>query len=330
MDHQKFWRRVFARYVAGKYQPAESKLLDRFFEKHEADVAEATAKAPGEPMEEIRQRMLKNVRQKIRPSLKDRFFHKRLIQGVAASLFLSLGFLFVMQKKSEVPENISANELSASESWKSIVTQAAEQRQITLPDGSQVHLNYQSNLRYQTADYGQTERRVYLEGEAFFEVLRDEKRPFIVETQKLTTRVLGTSFNINTQDNQYAVTVASGRVEVQSTRSEGNEKVSLTANQQATLDSLDEHLVFDEQISGDVFRWREGLIAFRETPIVAVKNSLERAYGAHIHINSQLRGRSITAQYQGKSLTDVLDDLCFLLGANYEIRDNQNVFIIPQ
>lgn len=329
MDQQKFWRRLFTRYVEGKSQPAERKLLDQFFEKQQAE-AEKLEITSEEPPDEIRQRMLKNVQREIRPTFKDRFSRKWLAQGVAASLFLGLGYFFLIQKKSESPDELKQHMFNASASWEQVSTEAAEQRQVTLPDGSQVHLNYQSSLRYQAADYGQTERRVYLEGEAFFEVQRDEQRPFIVETQKLTTRVLGTSFNVNTQDNQYVVAVASGSVEVQATRPGEKEKVSLTANQQAALSSLDDQLVFSNQISTDVFLWREGLMAFSNTPMASVKTRLERAYATQIHIDPKLLDRSVTARYQQKPLPEVLDDLCFLLGATYEIRENQHVFIIPQ
>ena len=93
MDQQKFWRRLFTRYVEGKSQPAERKLLDQFFEKQQAE-AEKLEITSEEPPDEIRQRMLKNIQREIRPTFKDRFSRKWLAQGVAASLFLGLGYLF--------------------------------------------------------------------------------------------------------------------------------------------------------------------------------------------------------------------------------------------
>lgn len=88
-------------------------------------------------------------------------------------------------------------------------------QQITLSDGSTVWINAGSELKY-TTEFRDNTREVYLNGEAYFNIKKDLKRPFIVHTGKLTTTVLGTAFNIKTdaKNNQIKVTVTRGKVKV--------------------------------------------------------------------------------------------------------------------
>ena len=89
------------------------------------------------------------------------------------------------QKQEEVPEE-----------YNTLVTPRGSEYSLTLADGTQVWLNAASRLRFFTSDRGR-ERRVWLEGEAYFEVAHDARRPFIVESGGQSIRVLGTRFNIN-------------------------------------------------------------------------------------------------------------------------------------
>ncbi|MDR2413827.1 MAG: DUF4974 domain-containing protein [Odoribacteraceae bacterium] len=85
--------------------------------------------------------------------------------------------------------------------------------QLVLDDRTRVFLNSESTLRF-PAFFDGDERRVFLEGEAYFEVSRDEARPFIVITGEVETRVLGTRFNVNAREGEVTTTLASGRVRV--------------------------------------------------------------------------------------------------------------------
>jgi ferric-dicitrate binding protein FerR (iron transport regulator) len=98
-----------------------------------------------------------------------------------------------------------------------ISTGTREVKKVDLPDGSIVWLNANSHIRIHTDFQGQTQRDVYLdEGEAFFKVKRNIHRPFLVYTGSISTRVLGTSFNINAYKELHksVVSVVTGRVQV--------------------------------------------------------------------------------------------------------------------
>ena len=99
--------------------------------------------------------------------------------------------------------------------FNTIVVPRKGEYQLILADGSKVYLNSESRLRFPTRFVG-TERRVYLEGEGYFEIAKDALMPFIVETGELDVRVLGKSFNVNAYASEKSIrtTLASGRVQV--------------------------------------------------------------------------------------------------------------------
>src|SRR5690606_1488289 len=111
---------------------------------------------------------------------------------------------------------------------------------ITLSDGSQVWLNESSTIRY-PEHFEKDKREVLLSGEACFDVGPDKKRPFVVKTSKVTTRVLGTSFNVNAyqKEPQTKVTVETGRVAVSlaGDQKEQREVAQLTPQQELVVNN---------------------------------------------------------------------------------------------
>lgn len=122
----------------------------------------------------------------------------QILSKYAAIVLISvgLGFLFKEMAKSQ-PTNY--------------LTLEGETRTVVLSDSSLVFLN-ESSLIAVSADYGVDERAVELEGEAFFEITKDQDRPFVVETGGTTTTVLGTAFNLNAVGGEVALVVVSGKV----------------------------------------------------------------------------------------------------------------------
>lgn len=86
-----------------------------------------------------------------------------------------------------------------------VVTQLGERSQVVLPDGTKVWLNSSSSVEY-VAPFFSRQRRVKMEGEAYFEVEHDRRAPFVVSTNGLDIEVLGTRFNIRNDDNEHRVT----------------------------------------------------------------------------------------------------------------------------
>lgn len=144
---------------------------------------------------------------------------------------------------------------------------------LILDDGTRVWMNSESKLRYPVTFHG-SERRVYLEGEAYFEVKHDEEHPFLVETRKLSTRVLGTEFNVQAYESQEInVTLVQGSVVVSKNTGDTGEVV-LKPGENACLgeDSLRVEAV-------DVLKyisWKEGFFYYNNVRLEDILDELGR------------------------------------------------------
>lgn len=207
---------------------------------------------------------------------------------------------------------------------------------IPLSDGSQVRLNAGSKIRFPRFFDGDT-REVYLEGEAFFQVTRDEKRPFIVRSGDLITTVLGTSFNVKAYRNEnIAVTVATGKVRVAAKAQEGdlsgdsrdqeqgaNAPLILAPNEQAIY-SLTVGDIQKREVEAEKYlSWSKGILRFDGARLEEVILQLSRWYGVDFQFeNEGLKECLIVAQYDNATLVTVLENLKFVLGITYEFTED--------
>lgn len=113
-----------------------------------------------------------------------------------------------------------------------LVTLKGEKSYLQLPDGTKVWLNSCTTIQY-AEDYGRSNRNIHLSGEAYFEVARNEKKPFIVKANGIDVKALGTAFNISAypEDTQLITTLFSGKVAVQPTLTK--QQIMLAPNQVA-------------------------------------------------------------------------------------------------
>jgi transmembrane sensor len=187
---------------------------------------------------------------------------------------------------------------------------------IVLPDGSRVKLNSESHLEYYS-DFDQ-ERSVKLIGEAFFEVERDEQRPFTVKSGDLSVNVLGTSFNVKAFpfEEHIKVALVSGKVSVE--KHAGLEKVQLQElipgemlvynyqNMQMQTEPFDYNLTV---------AWKDGALNFKEVGFDEVVKILERWYGVAIDVKP---GKDMSGKYTGFYKDESLDMILEGLGFAYE------------
>jgi ferric-dicitrate binding protein FerR (iron transport regulator) len=166
---------------------------------------------------------------------------------------------------------------------KTIVVERGSTDAIKLDDGTEVKLNAATTIRYPVGLKGNI-REVYLEGEAFFNVTPDPKRPFIVHCNLANVEVLGTSFNIRTYDSSFRAALVSGAVAI--TTQEG-EKVKLNPGYTATLDTHIPQLLVSAYKPDTVLGWLSGTYRFENTPLREVCRMAERVYNIRILINSK-------------------------------------------
>lgn len=163
------------------------------------------------------------------------------------------------------------------EEYNKLVTPIGGEYRLTLSDGTKVFLNAASELKYPVEFMG--DRRVVdLDGEAYFEVHKDNQRPFVVRTKGEEVCVLGTSFNVNTygDDGRIYTTLVNGSVRVLSVKN-GQEKV-LTPGMQGVMNMQTGQLMVREVDVESYVAWREGRFVFRTMTLDLIMQQLQRWY----------------------------------------------------
>lgn len=191
------------------------------------------------------------------------------------------------------------------------VSTMAETRNVILPDGSSVLLNRHSSLSYPKR-FKSDNREVQLTGEAYFEVSKDQKHPFIVQTEHINVQVLGTHFNVDAYRNNPEVktTLLTGSVAV-SNKSK-SVRVILKPNEIAIYNKVEEKLTRKvlENVEDEI-SWRQGEFIFDDLPLQEIARELSNSFGATIHIaDTALQNFRITASFRnGEDLTTILSVL---------------------
>jgi ferric-dicitrate binding protein FerR (iron transport regulator) len=210
-------------------------------------------------------------------------------------------------------------------------TGPGQQLSVRLPDGSKVWLNASTTLNAPDEFRGPT-RDLHLNGEAFFEVQHDERKPFYVHTPGFYTRVLGTSFDVKayTDDGQGIwVTVATGKVAVGEEDSlRGKQELAkLVPNHRGRYDHITKIFYHDTIAAAQITAWREGKLIFRQASLKEMVSTLERWYGIAIDVEtSSTLECSFTADYYaGIGLRDILEALRITGKIDYEIGDKKVV-----
>lgn len=188
-------------------------------------------------------------------------------------------------------------------------TTAGQTEDLLLADGSRVVLNENSTLRFYEAG---NERRVTLEGEAFFDVARDENKPFVITTGELETRVLGTSFNVRAYPAEpVEVAVATGSVQV----SDDDEKVVLKPDELVTYAPTTKKLSATQANEVNAQAWAQKELSYENTQLRELLPALERFYGRKIVVtNAALLNCPLTARFLANDLEAAITLLEFQFG----------------
>lgn len=242
---------------------------------------------------------------------------RRLMWPMAAAASLVMGyFLFVSWPVGEAvaPEKI-------------VSTQYHEHRELVLEDSSHIWMNSKSTLRYPER-FASAQRKVFLEGEAFFQITKNPDRPFIVQAGNLAIRVLGTSFNIKSfeNENQTVVTLATGKVEIEWG---GHHPITLVPGERLTYTKSDGMFQKTAVDASESYAWRDGMWQFTSVPLREVSQALERRYGVQVYITDpQLEHTRITFRQRDQDLNEMLDMLAFTAKFSYTIKGD-SVLLAP-
>lgn len=247
--------------------------------------------------------------------------------SVAAVLFILVGLGFWWTKTNRL--NRGSNDMAAAIDWQEVTVDFGHQINLTLNDGSLVRLAPGSRFRYPRA-FDQKERNVYLEGEAFFEVSRDTSRPFIVQTQNLQTRVLGTSFNIEAYGKQALekVVVVTGKVSVSKTAGGKPELLAyLTPNKQLKFNGADSAYHVSEIPVNIVAAVKSGKLVFDGSTMQEIGEAIQRRYGVAVHFSAaRIARKRLTTMLDYSSIDHLANMLSLATGLNVRHKNGHLYF----
>jgi ferric-dicitrate binding protein FerR (iron transport regulator) len=294
--------------LEGNLTSEERLLLNQWYEGLEAE--------NGKLLDTRKKANLKRLRSKIK-SGQSRKIDFRWIGWVAASAIILLGLFEIYNRDNLVLPDHQINEKKAYEEF---VNPKGVRRQLSLPDGSKILLNSGSKIRVSKGFT--TNRKVLLEGEAFFEVAKDAENPFIVITDNLETKVLGTAFTVRAYKGKpQIVSVKEGKVNVREASGQRpDENNFLIANEQLTYKEdfgLGTKIKFNPVTQ---FAWVEGKIIFEQTPINEVFDTLSDWYGLEsVQLSDQNMKCQVTGIYTRMTLEDIMESIKYATGIAYEI-----------
>lgn len=195
---------------------------------------------------------------------------------VAAVVLLTLGLNTVYHHLFDREEPVA---------MQTVTVPAGQRVNIKLPDGSNVWLNARTTLRFPFA-FRSGRRKVELDGEAYFDVVKDKKHPFIVETSKAKVEVYGTQFNVDAyaDRDEFETTLMSGSVKVISAANPLDMQ-TLAPDSKAYLE--EGRLKVAPVDDYNPYRWKEGLICFRNETFRNIMKDFEKYYGMSIHVENK-------------------------------------------
>jgi ferric-dicitrate binding protein FerR (iron transport regulator) len=327
MDKIEFVK-LLNRYTEGIATEEEKQLFDRFFEQCQKEGEAYWFKWELSKSEKIKLGIYQSLNRRIDKEEKVGSKQKKKIMTsllkVVASIIMIIGLGFLIHK--EVSKKPAIHYITKT-------AERGERLTITLNDGTSIKLNSRSSITF--PDVFQTgSREVSLKGEAFFEVKRDTANPFIVKTDQVYTTVLGTSFNIKAfEEEDIQVTVASGKVRVETSTTDGNNKrfldtKILTPGEQAVFEKETANLTKREVSLERNLAWKSNIIYFDDTPLSEVVKILGNWFDLEIKLeNEELGSCLISGKYKSDKLTNILESLRFLQGIEYDITGERQLLL---
>ncbi len=255
-------------------------------------------------------------------------FIKKNQYPIAAILVVFIGLLvsalfIISQVDSNNSNSEIAEKIARQSELISKTTPKGRKFRMKLSDGSFVHLNSVSQITYPDS-FKKNERNVEVMGEVYFEVERDENRPFNIKVKDYSIEVLGTSFNVQAYEGEedFSVTVKSGAVKINLDRL-GNNTITLSKDQKLLYNPYTNVTEVVDVKSDEDLSWREGMLKFESTPMAKVEKMLERWYGIDLVVNnSDLYKKTITGVHQNESIKSVIEALTFATGSKYTVKGN--------
>jgi len=233
-----------------------------------------------------------------------------LTRAAAILLLPVLAFLFYTLSENAEIKIESAQVTNLPVDSLEIIAPIGSRTVVQLTDGSEVHLNYGSRLKYPQTFTGDS-REVRLTGEGYFDVAHNPEKPFIVKTGKLNVKALGTAFNVWAYPENDAVqtTLVNGKVVLESVEKEGIIKTicPMTPGQHVNCNVKTGTVSSSEGNIEKYIAWKEGKLIFDETTILEVAEKLGRMFNVSIEVDDNIKDYTYTVTFEDEPLFQILE-----------------------
>jgi len=264
---------------------------------------------------EIKSEIRKNIGLKMHGQAQASMFKMYFKIAASVLLILSLGLYF------------GSNYINTSSQYTEINAASGKTTEVLLSDGSKIILQAKSRLKFPKVFSGENREVFLYEGEAFFDIAKDPGRPFIVTTKKVSTKVLGTAFNISFYEDQQemSVTVVRGKVSV--SNSDGNQ-VLLDPDQQVVINKVSGSFKKSAVDARENIGWTEGRIQLNNQTMMHAAELLEKRYDINIKFASpEIHVIRFTATFdKTDSLISILNDISRINQLTYTIESKEVIF----
>ncbi len=318
-------KELLRKYLNGSATPEEQALVDAWYDSlSEGD----RHRLNDDERKDLRSAYWQSLRSEMQTYREPRAVWPALLIAAAVS---ALVFMIIFYGPTFLAQNEKPSLAQTELTYHIIENHTPEEKVVILSDSSLITLSPGSDL-WVASSFNDVDRRVKLSGEAFFDIHRDEARPFFVVANEVVTRVLGTSFTVTAypDDTDITVAVASGKVSVYAhvdgILTPGKENVVLTPNQQAVYDKTERKvsrlLVKEPQIV--ITKEEAEKIRFDGIAVSEIFKVLEKMYGVEIDFDEKAFSTcSMTTSVSDKDLYERIDVICAITGASYTVDDGR-------
>jgi len=324
---QKVPSELINKYLKGECSPAEEKELHQWYNSFE-DRPDTTTSISAAERAQLKQRMFEEIKQKAgieadysSHSIKKTFNLYSTIAGIAAMLVLAISAVFYFNKSS-----LNKTEYAVQPQDERVINSTQKLVKHVFPDGSIAWMRPSTIISYKKGFNSSENREISMKGEAFFEIKRNPKRPFIVKTGEVYTKVLGTSFNVKSYkgDKTTEVSVVTGKVMVYtlSGREKDVKQEAFLLPKEKVIAAVTSRFEKKSETNKDMDIWQKRSLSFNNVPVKEVVAALNERFKVAIEIKDPIINQyQLTADFTDVNLPSVLELLSKSLSITYEINN---------
>lgn len=320
MENNSWVYRLFRKYTSGGASPEEKEFLDQYYQSFE-DEDDILNQYSDLQRLELETRMEKKIAHQLHENKSKSIRRKIQLASVAATflILISLTWLWFNYLPTDRHDPIQSLDIPTH-----IVEAKLDPVNVYLPDGSIVYLNKGSKLSYPT-QFIDSLRKVELSGEAYFDIKHHDFSAFVVQSGEISTRVLGTAFNVRALEgeSEIEVSVTRGKVAVSD---RDHAIATLLPNQAVSFDKITKtHVQHEVNTVADVLDWKPSEYKLENMSMAEVVEFMERRWDYTVELSHPALSKRVVSAtfFEEDKVEDLLFVLCTVINAKYKIQNNK-------